>query len=198
VIGVNAFMGGRETTQTKYIVQMAGSAIKADAQPLEEFDRNKELRDVLLSSGQYASNSCTEELSKEQMNQTKDAPPTILMIELDDDTRPILKHNLRNWGYWVIEALQEEDAVALARGVRDCPGLILIDQVELSIDDFLNMGQRIRQGAELSSRPPIVVMAEQYGEDMEDKDVQVGESEYVTYLEDGEQLRSLLHRLCPV
>jgi hypothetical protein len=25
------------------------------------------------------------------MSQTKDAPPTILMIELDDDTRPILK-----------------------------------------------------------------------------------------------------------
>ncbi|NEQ20644.1 MAG: Crp/Fnr family transcriptional regulator [Microcoleus sp. SIO2G3] len=49
VIGVNAFMGGRETTQTEYIVQMAGSAIKVDAQVLlEEFDRNKDLRDVLL------------------------------------------------------------------------------------------------------------------------------------------------------
>ena len=49
VIGVNAFMGGRETTQTEYIVQIAGSAIKADARPLlEEFDRNKDLRDVLL------------------------------------------------------------------------------------------------------------------------------------------------------
>lgn len=49
VIGVNAFMGGRETTQTEYIVQMPGSAIKVDAQMLlEEFDRNKRLRDVLL------------------------------------------------------------------------------------------------------------------------------------------------------
>ncbi|MBD1920358.1 Crp/Fnr family transcriptional regulator [Microcoleus sp. FACHB-831] len=49
VIGVNAFMGGRETTQTEYIVQMAGSAIKVDAELLlEEFDRNKNLRDVLL------------------------------------------------------------------------------------------------------------------------------------------------------
>jgi CRP-like cAMP-binding protein len=49
VLGVNAFMGGRETTQTEYIVQMAGSAIKVDAQLLlEEFDCNKELRDVLL------------------------------------------------------------------------------------------------------------------------------------------------------
>jgi CRP-like cAMP-binding protein len=49
VIGINAFMGGSETTQTQYIVQMAGSAIMVDAQLLlEEFDRNKELRDVLL------------------------------------------------------------------------------------------------------------------------------------------------------
>jgi CRP-like cAMP-binding protein len=49
VLGVNAFMGGRETTQTEYIVQIAGSAIKVDARPLlEEFNRNKALRDLLL------------------------------------------------------------------------------------------------------------------------------------------------------
>lgn len=49
VIGINAFMGGRETTQTTYIVQVAGSALKIDAQVLlEEFDRNKDLRDVML------------------------------------------------------------------------------------------------------------------------------------------------------
>ena len=48
-IGINAVMGGRETTQTEYIVQVAGSAIKVDARILlEEFDRNNELRDVLL------------------------------------------------------------------------------------------------------------------------------------------------------
>ncbi|WP_414571721.1 hypothetical protein [Nostoc sp. CCY 9925] len=27
---------------------------------------------------------------------------------------------------------------------------------------------------------------------------QLGESEYVTYLEDGQQLRNLLHKLCPI
>ena len=51
VIGVNAFMGARETTQTEYIVQMTGSAIKINARPLiEEFDRNKELRGVLCAT----------------------------------------------------------------------------------------------------------------------------------------------------
>ncbi|NDJ17234.1 Crp/Fnr family transcriptional regulator [Myxacorys almedinensis] len=49
VLGVNAFMGGRETTQTQYIVQITGTAIKIDAAVLlEEFDRNKALRNVLL------------------------------------------------------------------------------------------------------------------------------------------------------
>lgn len=58
------------------------------------------------------------------------------------------------------------------------------------------MGRRIRQGAELPSRTPVVVTAERYGADMEGKDVKVGESDYVTYLEDAQQLMNLLHRLC--
>lgn len=132
------------------------------------------------------------------MTEKKDAPPTILMLELDDDTRPLLMENLRNWGYCVVVALEENDAIALARGVRDRPHLILIHQVKLSIDEFIDMGRRISQGAELPSSTAIVVMAEQYGEDMEGKDVKVGQSEYVTYLEDGEQLMNLLHRLCPI
>ncbi|WP_199333640.1 Crp/Fnr family transcriptional regulator [Oculatella sp. FACHB-28] len=49
VLGVNAFMGGRETTQTTYIVQHAGDALKIDARVLlKEFDSNKDLRDVML------------------------------------------------------------------------------------------------------------------------------------------------------
>jgi CRP-like cAMP-binding protein len=49
MLGINAFMGGRETTQTEYTVQIPGSAIKADAQILrKEFDCNQELRNVLL------------------------------------------------------------------------------------------------------------------------------------------------------
>ncbi len=49
ILGVNAFMGGSETTQTEYVVQIAGEAVKVPAKPLlEEFDTNKELRDILL------------------------------------------------------------------------------------------------------------------------------------------------------
>jgi CRP-like cAMP-binding protein len=49
VLGINAVMGVSETTQTEYSVQVPGSAMKIEARVLrEEFDRNQELRNVLL------------------------------------------------------------------------------------------------------------------------------------------------------
>jgi len=49
VIGVNALMGRRETTQTLYVIQMAGSVIRVDAPVLlKKFNHNQELREVLL------------------------------------------------------------------------------------------------------------------------------------------------------
>ncbi|MDB4916950.1 MAG: cyclic nucleotide-binding protein [Gemmatimonadetes bacterium] len=53
VVGINAFMGGRETTQTEYIVQAAGQAIRVPARPLLQlFDRHKGVRDLLLMATQ--------------------------------------------------------------------------------------------------------------------------------------------------
>ena len=49
VVGVNAFMGGSETNQTEYIVQIEGDALKIEARPLlDAFDSNKAVRDVFL------------------------------------------------------------------------------------------------------------------------------------------------------
>jgi CRP-like cAMP-binding protein len=49
MVGLNAFMGGCESTQTEYIVQVSGTAVRVPADLLlGEFDRNKALRDVLL------------------------------------------------------------------------------------------------------------------------------------------------------
>lgn len=48
-VGINAFMGGRETTQTRYVVQIPGDAIRVPAGAmLELFDRHKGTRDVML------------------------------------------------------------------------------------------------------------------------------------------------------
>jgi len=49
VLGVNAFMGGKETTQTEYVVQIGGQAVKIDAATFrEQFDRNQALRSLFL------------------------------------------------------------------------------------------------------------------------------------------------------
>ncbi len=131
------------------------------------------------------------------MNETY-TPPTILLLEEDDEVRPLLTQNLRHQGYHVIVALDEADAIERTKGGGLCPDLILLNQVGRSIQEYTVMGQRICKSAGIASRTPIIVMAEQYGADMEGKDVQVDEAEYVTYLEDGQQLMNLLHRLCPV
>ncbi|BBO32266.1 Crp/Fnr family transcriptional regulator [Lacipirellula parvula] len=49
MVGLNAFMGGHETTQTMYICQLAGTAIVIDAQRLlAEFDNDKAVRNIML------------------------------------------------------------------------------------------------------------------------------------------------------
>jgi CRP-like cAMP-binding protein len=49
MVGLNAFMGGRETNQTEYICQVPGTVVRIDAKPfLREFDRVKSVRDVML------------------------------------------------------------------------------------------------------------------------------------------------------
>jgi DNA-binding response OmpR family regulator len=130
------------------------------------------------------------------MTSKPDTLPIILLIEQDDETRPLIKHNLHLNGYRAIVALDEEDAIERKWDECGHPALILLNQVNLSIDEFINMGRRIRQSAGFPIRTPIVVIAERFGADMEGKDVLVGESEYVIYPEDAQQLMDLLHRLC--
>ncbi len=49
MVGVNAFMGGRETNQTEYVCQASGKSIKMASAPLlHEFDTIKAVRDVML------------------------------------------------------------------------------------------------------------------------------------------------------
>lgn len=128
---------------------------------------------------------------------------TILLVEPDDTVRPVLKDNLRCWGYQVIVAFDEVDALQRTRDGKAAFDLVLLNQFEQSIDQAIEAGRLIRQQAALSSRIsfssiPIVIMAERYGVELEGQDIQVGEGEYVTYLEDGQQLKQLLYQLCPV
>jgi DNA-binding response OmpR family regulator len=131
------------------------------------------------------------------MNASNEKQSTIFLVEEDDDTRPILKHNLREQSYQVIIALDEEDALERVAGGRTVYDLLLINVVGVATEVALDSARRIHRHAEMDSATPIVVMAEKYGQDMEGKDVEVDKNVYVTYLEDARQLHRLLARLVP-
>jgi CheY-like chemotaxis protein len=125
-------------------------------------------------------------------------PPSILLIEPDDIVRPILRENLHRWGYQVIVTFDEADALQRTRDGCDRFELILLNQFKQSIDQAIEIGRQIRQQAAVARLIVIVIMAERYGAELEGQDIQVGEGEYVTYLEDGQQLKNLLYKLCPI
>ena len=129
-------------------------------------------------------------MSTEQGNQA-----TIFLIEEDDDTRPALKRNLQRYGYRVHIALDEEDARERVGGGGAQADLVLINLVGKSPQDVLQAGQRIREHAKYDDHTPLVVLAEKYGADLEGTDVNVSGNDWITYLEDHDQLKNLLAHL---
>lgn len=120
---------------------------------------------------------------------------TIFLLEEDDETRVPLVRNLRRYGYRVITALDEEDALQRVEG-RDVPAdLILVNLVAKPVDDLLNVGRRIREHSRYDGNTPLVVMPEKYGADVEGTDVNVSGNDWITYPEDHNQLRNLIARL---
>lgn len=124
-----------------------------------------------------------------------DKAATILLVEEDDDTRPVLKRNLIREGYHVIVALDVEDALERTRDGAARANLLLVNVVDVPVDDALESARLIHMSAGYDGETPIVVIAEKYGPELEGLDVTVGDNEYVTYMEDAEQLHNLLARL---
>ncbi len=120
---------------------------------------------------------------------------TILYVEDDGDTRAVLKQLLRREGYRVIADECEEDALERADdGNQFDADLILLDLGQTP-DEVIAAGRRIRKQLKTND-VPIVVIAYKYGEEMEGKNIHVADNEWVTYLEDAEQLQNLLGQLC--
>lgn len=129
------------------------------------------------------------------MNTAEGNQATIFLVEEDDDTRPLLKHNLQRYGYRVLVALDEEDALERMSGGHVQADLILVNLVGKSAEEVLHIGRRIREHAKNDGHSPLVVLAEKYGPDVEGTDVNVSGNDWITYLEDADQLQNLLARL---
>jgi PleD family two-component response regulator len=102
---------------------------------------------------------------------------------------------LQTDGYRVLLALDEADALERVQGNGARADLVLVNLVGKSPEEALAAGRRIRTHAKYDGHTPLVVMAEKYGADLEGTDVNVGSNDWITYLEDHEQLKNLLARL---
>lgn len=120
---------------------------------------------------------------------------TIFLIEDDDETRPLLRANLQREGYRVILALDEEDAIDRIGDGHLRFDLLLVNLVGKLPAETLAVAQRIRRQGNYDGQTPLVVLAEKYGQDLEGTDVNIAGNDWITYLEDGDQLRKLLARL---
>jgi DNA-binding response OmpR family regulator len=119
--------------------------------------------------------------------------PTIFLLENDDDTRPIFKELLIKKGYEVVIAVDEKDALQRSSDGLRKSDLVLVNLIGKSEEAALNFGRTLRQNAKPNA--PVIVIAAKYGEQLEGTAAQVGENEYIVYLETGEELFDLLSSL---
>jgi DNA-binding NtrC family response regulator len=117
----------------------------------------------------------------------------VFLIEEDNDSRLLLRKSLKDAGYRISLAIDEEDALERVGGGCVKADLILINLLGKSPDEVLKIGRNIRRTGNINA--PLIVIAQKYGEDLEGTNARFGENEYITYLEDGDQLFDLIDRL---
>jgi DNA-binding response OmpR family regulator len=132
-----------------------------------------------------------------ETNSQRQAPPTIFLVEEDDDARPILTRNLRQHGYRLLVAATLEDAHEWIGGEsRVNADLVLIDLVGRTPEEAVRLGRELREYAKYDGRTPLVVLPEKIPRDLEGTNVNVGENDWICYYDDeSSQLRTLLARM---
>ena len=117
--------------------------------------------------------------------------PTVLLVEDTEDNRFMMRRLLEMSGYRVVEAINGEEAVKLARAEK--PQLILMD-LSLPVIDGLAATRLIRKVPALEATPIIAVSAHDTS-DFKDEAVAAGCNSYVTKPIDFSQLEQLIQQL---
>jgi two-component system, cell cycle response regulator DivK len=127
------------------------------------------------------------------MDSENGSAPTVMVVEDFEDNRFMMRRLLEMSGYRVLEAVNGEEAVELAR--RERPQLILMD-LSLPQLDGLAATRRIREYADLRDVPIVAVSAHDTADFHADA-LAAGCNDYVTKPIDFDQLEALLTRLLP-
>ncbi len=118
-------------------------------------------------------------------------PPTVLLVEDTEDNRFMMRRLLEMSGYRVVEAMNGEEAVKLARA--ESPQLILMD-LSLPVIDGLAATRLIRKVPALEATPIIAVSAHDTS-DFQAEAVEAGCNSYVTKPIDFTELEILINQL---
>jgi CheY-like chemotaxis protein len=121
----------------------------------------------------------------------KAEPLTVLLVEDTEDNRFMMRRLLEMSGYTVIEAMNGEEAVKLARS--ESPRLILMD-LSLPVIDGLAATRLIRQLPDCESTPIIAVSAHDTS-DFQSEAMDAGCNSYVTKPIDFNELEELIGKL---
>jgi len=121
--------------------------------------------------------------------QTK--PPTVLLVEDTEDNRFMMRRLLEMTGYRVVEAMNGEEAVKLAKA--ESPHLILMD-LSLPVIDGLAATRLIRKLPDFKTTPIIAVSAHD-SSDFQSEAIAAGCNSYVTKPIDFNELEELIGQL---
>lgn len=121
--------------------------------------------------------------------QTK--PPTVLLVEDTEDNRFMMRRLLEMTGYRVVEAMNGEEAVKLAKA--ESPQLILMD-LSLPVIDGLAATRLIRKLPDFKTTPIIAVSAHD-SSDFQSEAIAAGCNNYVTKPIDFNELEELIGQL---
>jgi DNA-binding response OmpR family regulator len=120
---------------------------------------------------------------------------SILLLEEDDDAQRGLKKSLRGLGFRVLLAVELQDAYDWLSNGFVPADLVLVNLLNKSPSEALDVGRKLRLHAQYTLQTPLVVMAERFGPELEGTDDNVSDNDWVSYPEDSKQLHSLLLRL---
>jgi len=118
-------------------------------------------------------------------------PRTVLLVEDTEDNRFMMRRLLEMTGYRVIEAMNGEEAVKLAKTAS--PNIILMD-LSLPVIDGLAATRLIRKLPGFKSTPIIAVSAHDTT-DFQSEAIEAGCNTYVTKPIDFSELEELIAKL---
>ena len=121
----------------------------------------------------------------------KAEPLTVLLVEDTEDNRFMMRRLLEMAGYQVVEAMNGEEAVKLAKS--ESPRLILMD-LSLPVIDGLAATRLIRKLPTCQSTPIIAVSAHDTS-DFQSEAIEAGCNSYVTKPIDFTDLEELIAKL---